>query len=111
MTLVIDINHWLDERGELPTHNLRLRRNALRIVTFIEYGGPLDVLEGRETLVACKRKPRRKQCLGLMWVMKRSDDRLEAYCPACRETEAVISGWQDTVWADGVMPPMPMTDD
>jgi hypothetical protein len=60
--------------GELPDANPRLRRNALRIARFIEYAGPLRPLEGRETLIECKRRPDRRQCLGLFWVMKRADD-------------------------------------
>jgi len=64
-----------------------------------------------ETLVPCKRQPNRKPCLGLMWVMKRSDDRIEAFCFVCKDTEAIISGWQDTEWAEGPMEPAPMTDD
>jgi len=111
VTLVVDITHWLDEHGDLPTDNLALRRNALRIATLIEYGGPLKQLEGRETMVPCKRGPRRKPCLGLMWVVKRADDRIQAYCSACGDVEAVISGWQDTLWADGPVQPIPMTDD
>jgi hypothetical protein len=74
MTLVVDINDWLDEHGDLPTGNLRLRRNAIRIATLIEYGGPLGHLQGRETMVPCKRRPGRKQCLGMMWVVKLSRD-------------------------------------
>jgi len=111
MTLVVDITHWLDERGELPTADLRLRRLALRIARFIEYGGPLDPLQARETLIECKRRPAHKPCLGLLWVMKRADDRIEVFCRACRDIEAVISDWQDTVWAEGIMPAVPMTDD
>jgi hypothetical protein len=111
MTLVVDIRHWLDKNGFLPTEDLRLRRNALRIATLIEYGGPLDQLEGRETMVPCKRRPARQQCLGFMWVVKRADDRLQAYCSACGDIEAIISGWQETDWADGPCPPLPMTDD
>lgn len=111
MTLMVDINHWLDENGELPTRNLRVRRNALRIVRFIEYGGTLKQREGRETLIECKKRPRGKSCLGLMWVAKLNDDRLEAHCPACNELEAIVSGWQDTLWADGIAIALPMTDD
>jgi hypothetical protein len=111
MTLVVDITHWLEKDGSLPTANVRLRRQALRIVRFIEYGGPLERLEARETLVECKRRPGRKQCLGLLWVMKLPDDRIEVFCHGCRYIEAVISGWQETIWAEGVMPPVPMTDD
>ncbi len=111
MTLVVDIRHWLADDGDLPDGPQRLRNNALRIATFIEYGGPLQQLEGRETLVPCKRRPRRKQCLGMMWVMKRTDDRIGVYCHVCKETEAIISGWQGTQWAEGPMEPVPMTDD
>ena len=111
MTLVVDINHWLDEDGDLPLANLVVRRRALRIVQFIEYGGTLKQLEGRETLIECKKRPRRKSCLGLMWVVKLTDDRIEAHCPACNDVEAIISGWQDTLWADGITPALPMTDD
>ncbi len=111
MTLVVDINHWLDEGGGLPTANLRLRRNALRIATLIEYGANLEPGEGRETLAACRRRPARAQCLGMLWVVKLPDNRIEAYCNVCRDTEAVISGWEDTIWADGMMPAIPMKPD
>ncbi len=55
------------------------------------------------------RRPDRRQGLGLLWVVKLPDNRIEAYCSVCRETEAVISGWEDTIWADGMMPAIPMT--
>lgn len=111
VTLIVDIRHWLDKHGSLPAGPPRLRRNALRIATLIEYGGPLQQLEGRETMVPCKQRPGRKPCPGLMWVMKRTDDRIEVFCMLCRATEAVISGWQDTEWAEGPMEPARMTDD
>jgi hypothetical protein len=111
MTLSVDINHWLDEHGDLPRNNPRLRRNALRIVQFIEYGALLPVLHGRETLVQCRRRPNGKPCPMFLWVVKRRDGLLETYCHVCKDTEAVISGWQDTLWGDGPMEPVPMTDD
>jgi hypothetical protein len=111
MTLVVDITHWLDKDGAIPIADLRLRRQALRIARFIEYGGPLQPLQARETLIDCKRRPDRKQCLGLLWVMKLPDDRIQVFCHGCRDIEAVISGWQETEWAEGPMPPVPMTDD
>jgi len=36
---------------------------------------------------------------------------IQVHCPACHEVEAVISGWEDTLWAEGQMEPVPMTDD
>lgn len=62
-------------------------------------------------MVPCKRRPGRKQCLGMMWVVKHADDRIQADCSACRDVEAIISGWQETLWADGPVDPIPMTDD
>ena len=111
MTLVVDIRHWLDESGCLPTDNLRLRRAAMRIATLIEYGGTLEQFEGRETMVPCKRRPGGKPCLGLLMVMKLADDRIQAHCSACSSIEAVISGWQETDWAEGQCPAVRMVDD
>lgn len=111
MTLVVDIRHWLDRNGFLPDGPPRLRRNALRIAWFIEYGGPLAPFDGRETLIPCKRRPGRKPCPAFMWVMKGSGDRIEAFCFVCKETEAIILGWQDTEWADGPMEPAPMREE
>ncbi len=111
MTLVVNINHWLDKDGDLPSGPPRLFRQALRIVRFIEYGGPLPQLLGRETLIKCKRRPGSKACPGWMWVVKQNDNRIQVHCPTCHEVEAVISGWEETLWADGPMDPVPMTDD
>jgi hypothetical protein len=110
MTLVVNINDWL-VGDDLPVGPPRLRRNALRIVRLIEYGAPLPQLHGRETLIECKRRPGRVRCTGWMWVVKQNDDRIQAHCPTCHEVEAVISGWKETLWADGPMDPVPMTDD
>ena len=108
--LVVDITHWLDERGGLPKEPTRLRRNALRVARLIEYGGPLAVGEVRETLVECTRRPGRKACPGLMWVEKTEDERIYAFCIHCRKDEVLISSWKDTIWADGMMEPAQVTD-
>jgi hypothetical protein len=39
MTLVVDINHWLDKDGDLSAGPPRLFRQALRIVRFIDLEG------------------------------------------------------------------------
>ena len=105
MSLIVDIRHWLDERGELPLDNMQVRRRALRIAQLIESGGPLDTGQVRETLVACSSRPNRKPCLGLLWVEKSRDACICAYCPVCKREEILISGWQDTMWANGPMEP------
>ncbi len=105
--LVVDPGHWLEAEGSLPETDLRLRRQALRVVQLVEAGGPLPRLHGRETLVPCTMRPNRRPCLGLMWVVKNPDDSIYAYCPACGRDEVVIHDWQDTLWADGPMEPVP----
>ena len=110
MALIVDIRHWLDEHGELPRDNLRIRRQALRIAQLIEAGGPLEVGQFRETLVPCSVRPHRKPCLGLLWVQKSPDERVWAYCLVCQREEILISGWQDTMWAHGPMEPATSED-
>lgn len=105
MRLVVDIRHWLDEHADIPHDNPTLRRRVLRIARLIEYGGPLARGEFRETLVECSCRPMRKPCLGLLWVSKEEDDRIYGYCLICTQEEIVISGWRDTMWADGPMEP------
>jgi hypothetical protein len=105
MSLIVDIRHWLDEHGDLPQDNLRVRRQALRMAQLIEAGGPLEPGQFRETLVPCSLRPKRKPCLGLLWVQKSSDDQVCAYCLVCKREEIVISGWQETMWANGPMEP------
>ena len=105
--LVVDPWHWLDANGDLPTENVSLRRQTLRVARFIEYGGSLERLKSRETLVECGRRPKGKPCLGLMWVTRTADDLIVAFCRVCGDEAMMISNWQTTIWADGMMPGVP----
>lgn len=109
--LVVDPWHWLDANGNLPTDNLRLRRQVLRVARFIEYGGPLKPLECRETLMECRKRPGGKPCTGLMWVEKTERDDIQAFCRVCRNDEAVVHNWQETDWANGMMEAVPVNFD
>lgn len=98
MALIVDIRHWLDEDGNpVP----ELRRRVLRLARLIEYGGPLVKGAARPTLVECQRRPGRRPCPGLLWVVKTEDDRIATWCPGCDAEEVSIAGWEDTEWADG----------
>jgi len=105
MRLVVNIQDWLDEKGRPERH---LRRRVLRLARLIEYGGPMRADTWRETLVECSRRPMGVACDGLLWVTKRVDDLIEAWCPLCRGEQIYISGWQSTDWAAGPMVPEPM---
>lgn len=106
-TLVVDPWHWLTEDGHFLVDNPRLYRRMLRIARFIEYGGPLKKNETRETLIECRRRPKGRACIGLMWVMKTDEDAILAHCLLCRNEEAFIHNWQETEWANGIMEPIP----
>ena len=101
--LVVDPWDWLDKEGYFLRDNPRLYRRMLRIARFIEYGGPLKKNETRETLIECKKRPKAKPCVGLMWVDKTDDDGILAHCVVCKTDEAFIHNWQETEWADGMM--------
>jgi len=103
MTQVINIQHWLDENGAPAPP---VRRRALRVARLIEYGGPLEIGYARETLVECSRRIDRRACEGLLWVAKADEGTLEAFCLTCRREHLVISGWEETMWADGPMEPV-----
>ncbi len=105
MPHIVDIRDWLDENGELPLA-LPVRRRALRLAQLIEAGGPLEVSQIRETLVACSSRLQRKSCAGLLWVEKARDERIYVVLHAVSAREIFISGWQDTIWANGPMDPV-----
>lgn len=109
--IVVDPRHWLSEDGHFIVDSPRLYRQMLRIARFIEYGGELERNETRETLMECRRRPKGKACLGLMWVVKTDDDRILAHCVVCRSEETLIGNWQKTEWAEGMMPAVPVSFD
>ena len=90
MTLIVDPWHWLTPDGEIPMDHPRLRRQVLRVARVIEYGALLGRDEARETLIECTRRPGKKPCPGLLWVVKSADDRLIALCPVCRTEHMVV---------------------
>jgi len=106
--LVVDPWDWLDKDGCFLRENPRLYRRMLRVARFIEYAGPLEKNETRETLIDCKRRPEGKPCLGLMWVVKTEDDAILVHCLVCKTEETFIHNWQKTEWADGMMEPVPV---
>ncbi len=106
--LVVDPWDWLDKDGQFLLDNPRLYRRTLRIARFIEYGGPL---QKNETLIECKRRPKGKPCIGLMWVDKTEDDGILAHCVVCKTEEALVHNWQETEWASGPMEAVPAAFD
>lgn len=106
MAKEIDPWEWLEEGGDLPSGDPAHRAEALRICRFIEYGGSLHALFGRETLIECRQPD--GDCVALMWVEKTQGGEIRAFCPTCNRGEMLIRNWERTPWAYGVMAPVPM---
>ena len=104
--LVVDPRHWLDEDGDIPDIKGRLRRNIIRVAKMIEYGAELEVDAIRETLIACRKRPKRIPCPGLLFVTKMEDDAIFAFCPVCKGDQTIIHSWQETRWAQGLPNPV-----
>ena len=66
------------------------------------------MLECRETLMECKRRPSGKPCTGLMWVAKVEGNEIRAFCRVCGSDETAIHNWHETEWANGVMEAVPI---
>ncbi len=47
----------------------------------------------------------------MLFITKTEDDYLYAWCPICQEESLTISGWQDTLYADGPPDPIPPLPD
>ena len=104
MTLVVDPWHWLTPEGGIPANQARLRRNVLNVARVIEYGSTLPQGHFRETLLECPRRPGGARCQGLLWVEKRSDDSLLAFCPICNTDHFLVHNWLGTKWSNGQTP-------
>ena len=100
-TLVVDPWHWLTPNGDIPSDQPRLRRNVLRVARVVEYGATLPKGHFRRTLVECSKRPAGIACQGLLWVEKRSDESLLAFCPACQTDHILVHNWQGTRWSQG----------
>lgn len=104
MLLSVDVRDWSDDSANVTAP--RFRRRLLWIARMIEYGGPLEEGQARETLIECTMRPDRRPCPGLLWVSKGYDGRIEAFCRSCEALSVSVTGWENTIWANGPMEPI-----
>lgn len=101
MTLVVDPWHWLTPEGDIPSDQPHLCRNLLNVARVVEYGSTLEPGYFRETLLECPKRPAGVRCRGLLWVGKRSDQALIAFCAKCNTDHFLVHNWQGTRWSRG----------
>jgi len=53
----------------------------------------------------------RRACEGLLWVSKLDAHTIEAVCLVCQREHLLISGWEETLWAEGPMEPVAPDED
>jgi hypothetical protein len=97
-TLVTDLRHYLDDRGQLPEMpgpalNLALFQGAI-----VEWITVRPTIGLEKTNVYCRRKPRVSRCMGAIIARIEGLDRAIAWqCDKCGDN-GVIRGWQNTIW-------------
>lgn len=96
MPSVIDITHYLDDRGFPvfvgPTGRLsRFFGSIVAAASLLPVEGTID------SAVRCRRRPNRKACPGSIHVYRRYDGVIEWTCPEC-DDEGFIYNWEGTYW-------------
>ena len=96
-TWVIDMRHYLDEDGDLPDLPNRVMILALYFGSIVAWMTS-HAEEVQPTNVICRRRPRRRQCIGEIFASFETDPFEIAWsCPLCGDN-GVIRGWEDTIW-------------
>lgn len=110
MTLVVNITDWLMD-GDFPAGSPRLRaeRAPRRAIRRVRRAHPAASRARDAHRVQAPPWPRSLSRVAV--VVKQNESPIQVHCPTCHEVEAVISGWDDKLWVDGLMEQVPMTDD
>ena len=98
-TWIVDITHYLDERGAIipaPAPARRLAEHFAAIVGSVTCD-PCQAAKG--SVVPCRRRPGRKPCPGRIRAAITLDDRMDIVwdCSSCGDN-GVISNWHGTIW-------------
>lgn len=99
MSYVIDLRHFLDQKGEIPEN---IPGPALSIGLFFgSIVGWVTTHQERpkvRTNVPCRRSPGRRRCLGIVLAGFDSDGSTIIWqCPVCHDN-GFIRGWENTLW-------------
>jgi hypothetical protein len=91
---VIDVRHYLDDKGNIEPKKGPARKMANFITSVIAHASDFDRPESTPGPVCfkCLKRDNHRVETGMT-----DDDAVAWYCPACR-TEGFISNWQETFW-------------
>lgn len=98
MTMITNIQHFLDEEGdipELPTETLDL---VTYLISIIEVATTDDKGDVELDEIQCRKLVKGRRCPGYIEVILIPDStEIEWQCEVCSE-DGVISGWEGTKW-------------
>lgn len=96
MSSVIDITHYLDDRG-FPVFVGSAGRLSKFFGNIVAAASLLPVEGSIDSAVRCSRRPGHKLCEGSIHVYRRYDGVIEWTCPEC-DDEGFIYNWESTYW-------------
>ncbi len=95
-TWITDITHFLDEKGEMITGPIAAAKLAEYFAAIIVMASEIEYPP--EHQVYCRRKPKRKPCLGEITGYVHPDtDEIYWECLKCGD-RGIINNWQGTIW-------------
>lgn len=98
-TWIVDLTHYLDERGAIIATPGPARRLAEHFAAIVAAVTSDPVQAATASTIPCRRRPRRKRCPGRIRATISLDDRMDIVweCPACGD-DGLISNWHGTMW-------------
>lgn len=94
---VIDLTHYLDEKGDLAEMPDPAKRLAVYFGSIVSWVSGFHGSEGELTNVVCRRSRSRPPCYGEVYARRTAGDAILFRCSECGE-EGTISGWRGTRW-------------
>jgi hypothetical protein len=96
--LIADMRHFLNDDGSLPDLPEPALHLALHLGAIVGWVSRSPSKELRSTNVPCRRRPRRRRCLGEIQACLVPDTgTIEWTCPFCFDS-GTIAGWEGTLW-------------
>jgi hypothetical protein len=98
-TWIVDITHFLDERGAIVASPAEARCLAEHFAAIVAATTSAPCQAATGSPVRCRRRPRRKPCPEAIRAAITLDDRMDVVwdCPSCGDN-GVISNWHGTIW-------------
>jgi hypothetical protein len=94
---VTDLTHFLTDAGELGPKSGPARKLA-EYLTKIVVDATTESWEPRKVPVSCRRRPRRKPCVGVIGTDIDPDtEAIMWWCPVCKD-KGTITNWQGSRW-------------